>query len=144
MFHQANMRVTDVSPVTINGVTQPWSLLQMWVETVVTEFTSLTTWPLLSLKEDDIFQVFVDRVTRDCCNAKTRFIYSADDKFITGFEVSSSTNTCPVTIPVSVPGTVSGLGGGDKTEQIGGDPLTVWVSLTGSPRTFTLSSPVAA
>jgi len=143
MFHQANLRVTDVSPVTINGVTQSWSLLQMWVETIVTEFTSLTMWPLLSLKEDDIFQIFVDRVTRDGCNAKIRLIYASDKKSITGFEVSSSTNSCPVPVPVSVPGGIAGLGSGDTTEQIGSDPLTIWVSLTGTVKSYSLSSPIS-
>jgi hypothetical protein len=114
----------------------------MWVETIVAEFTSLTTWPLLSLKEDDIFQNFVDRVTRDGCNAKMQLIYSADKKTITGFEVSSTGNTCPVAVPVSVPGAVAGLGSGDRTEQVGGDPLTIWVSLTGAAKTFSLSSPI--
>src|SRR5205085_10920394 len=111
MFHQANLRVTDVSPVTINGMTKPWSLLKMWVETIVTEFTSLTTWPLLSLKEDAIFQIFVDRVTRDGCNDKIRLICASDKKSITGFEVSSSTNSGRVLVPESVPGGFSSFGG---------------------------------
>lgn len=34
MFHQANLRVADVGPTTINGVTKPRSLYMMWAETI--------------------------------------------------------------------------------------------------------------
>jgi hypothetical protein len=143
MFHQANLRVTDVTPVTINGVTKAWSLFQMWVETIVTEFVSLTTWPLLTIKEDDMFALYKSRMARDQCHAQTRLIYSVDGKSITGFEVTCDGNTCGEQIPVTIPGgSVTDLAG-STTEQVGGDPLTIWVTLSGAPKTFTLTSPVA-
>jgi hypothetical protein len=54
MFHQANLRQTDVTPIAINGVTSKLSLIEMWVETVVQEFTRLVNWPIISLKHDDV------------------------------------------------------------------------------------------
>jgi hypothetical protein len=41
MFHQANMRKSGASLTTVNGVPGNFSLLQMWVETVVTEYTKM-------------------------------------------------------------------------------------------------------
>ena len=41
MFHQANLRQTDVASSTINGVTAKRSLLQMWTQTVVDEMVRL-------------------------------------------------------------------------------------------------------
>jgi len=41
MFHQANMRQTDVDTTVVNGVSGRYSLLQMWVETVTTELTRM-------------------------------------------------------------------------------------------------------
>jgi hypothetical protein len=144
MFHQANLRVTDVTPVTINGVTKSWSLFQMWIETVVTEFVSLTSWPLISLKEDDMFALYNSRMARDQCNAQTLLTYSSDGKSITGFQVSCANgNVCGEKIPVTVPGGgVTDLGG-DTTEQLGSDPMTIWVTLSGTTRSFTLTTPVA-
>jgi len=144
MFHQANLRVTDVSSTTINGVTKQRSLLQMWVETIVNRFTSLTTWPLITLKQDDLVTVFMDRMTKDQCQPKLRNIYSATNTTmkITGFEVSASGNQCSVPIPVTIPGgTVTSLQG-STTEQVGNDPLTLWVPLSGAAKTFQLSIPL--
>lgn len=41
MFHQANLRQTDVASITINGNTAQYSLFQAWVETVVQEMIRL-------------------------------------------------------------------------------------------------------
>jgi hypothetical protein len=41
MFHQANLRQTDVANTVVNGVSQKLSLIQIWVETVVVEMTRL-------------------------------------------------------------------------------------------------------
>lgn len=54
MFHQANLRQTDVAPITINGVTAKISLLQAWVEVQVQEFVRLVNWPLITQKHDDV------------------------------------------------------------------------------------------
>lgn len=54
MFHQANLRQTDVTPVTINGVTSKLSIFQAWVEVQVQEFVRLVNWPMITLKHDDV------------------------------------------------------------------------------------------
>lgn len=41
MFHQANMRVSDVPSTTVNGKTGQFSLLMTWLEVVTTEMTRL-------------------------------------------------------------------------------------------------------
>jgi hypothetical protein len=54
MFHQANLRQTDVQPVLVNGVSQKLSIFQAWVETQVVEFTRLVNWPMITLKHADV------------------------------------------------------------------------------------------
>lgn len=54
MFHQANLRWEGVGKNTVNGISGQYSLLQMWVETVVAEVTRLVTWPIITLKHDDV------------------------------------------------------------------------------------------
>lgn len=54
MFHQANLRQTDVEPITINGVSSKLSIFQAWVEVQVQEFVRLVNWPLITLKQDDV------------------------------------------------------------------------------------------
>jgi len=144
MFHQANLRVADVLPTTINGVTKQRSLYQMWAETIGAELVGLVNWPFISYKLDDLVQIFRDRMTLDNCNPTTQLLYtiSAEGTSITGFTVGANGNTCAVPIPVTIPGgTVTGLQG-SRVEMVGNDPMTIWVTLTGTPKTFTLSSPI--
>jgi hypothetical protein len=54
MFHQANLRQTDVQPITINGVTAKISIFQAWVETQVQEFVRLVNWPMVTQKHADV------------------------------------------------------------------------------------------
>jgi hypothetical protein len=63
-------------------------------------------------------------------------------KTITSVTVSTTGNTCSAPIPLTFPGTVVDQKGATP-EQLGGDPLTLWVTLTGSPVIFTLTTPVA-
>jgi hypothetical protein len=142
MFHQANLRQTDVPSTTVNGVSSQFSLLQIWVETVVNEMSRLTNWPMITLKHDDIAVQFVNRMTRDGCNPKLTWNYSVDGKSIVGATISANGNTCSTPIPVTFPGPVVSANGG-TTEQKGADPLTVWVTLAGSAKTFTLQNPIA-
>lgn len=139
MFHQANLRNTDIDAITINGVSSKISIFQAWVETVVQEFVRLANWPLITIKQGDIATDFANRMTRDACGYK--LTYKQDGTQITGVTVSSSTNTCSVPVPVTFPGTVTSTQG-FTTEQIGNDPLTIWVQLSGSPVSFTLTTPV--
>lgn len=142
MFHQANLRVTDVAATTVNGITKQRSLLQMWVETVIGLYTAAVNWPMITKKHDDLAAVFMDRMTRDQCNPTTRLIYSADGTQIIAVEVGADGNTCSAPVPITIPsGTVTSLQG-STTEQIGGDPLTVWVTLSGNTKVFSLTSPI--
>jgi hypothetical protein len=84
---------------------------------------------------------FTARAARDACGYSISWTVDADQ--ITGVTVSSDNkNTCdhpiPVTFPVSPTSTLD-----FQTEQIGHDPLTVWVSLTGDPVSMTLSTPIS-
>lgn len=101
-------------------------------------------------------------MARDGCGASLTFNVDPTAKTITGVTLTTATgNTCPTTLPVTVPGTVTSTQG-FKTEQIGtsmlpsnyvlevicidpllgSDPMTIWVQMSGSPVTFTLSTPV--
>ena len=65
MFHQANLRQTDMPVFTVGPKTGPMSLVQIWAETVLQELTRLTNWPVVTLKHDDIAKVFIDRKARE-------------------------------------------------------------------------------
>jgi hypothetical protein len=54
MFHQANLRNSNVDPITINGVTAKYSIFQAWVETIVQEFVRLVDWPLVTLTHQEV------------------------------------------------------------------------------------------
>jgi hypothetical protein len=95
---------------------------------------------MISLKHDDIAASFANRMARDACAPKLSFTTSGTT--ITAVTLTTNGNTCGVPIPVTVPGTVTSTQG-FTTEQIGSDPLTIWVKMSGSPVTFTLSTPVS-
>ncbi|KAK2595975.1 hypothetical protein N8I77_013487 [Diaporthe amygdali] len=141
MFHQANLRTTgDLGTTTINGVAYTIGIFQAWVETVVQEYVRLLEWPIISMQQVDFSANFANRMTRDACSYG--LTYDITSGSITGVTVTASGNTCGTSIPVTVPGSVTDTQG-FTTEQIGSDPLTIWVQLSGSPVSFTLSQPVA-
>ncbi|GAD97217.1 extracellular serine-rich protein [Paecilomyces variotii No. 5] len=139
MFHQANLRQSDAPQITINGVTAKLSLLQAWVETMIQEFVRLADWPILSIKHQDMSDSFAARMARDACQYGLTWAF--DNKQITGVTVTANGNTCNSPIPVTFPVAPTSTQG-FTTEQVGSDPLTVWVELTGSPVSFTLSTPI--
>lgn len=140
MFHQANLRNADVTPITINGVSAKYSIFQAWVETQVQEFVRLVNWPLVTLKHADMSAQFLARYNRDACGYSLS--YTTSNQKITAVTVSAKGNTCSEAIPVTFPAAPTNTLG-FTTEQLGSDPTTVWVKLSGSPVTFTLSSPIA-
>ncbi|KAL1882847.1 hypothetical protein Daus18300_000485 [Diaporthe australafricana] len=141
MFHQANLRSTgDLGTTTINGVAYTIGIFQAWVQTIVEEYVRLFDWPLITLKQVDFSAWFANRMTRDACSYG--LAYDITSGSITGVTVTANGNTCGTSIPVTVPGSVTDTQG-FTTEQIGSDPLTIWVNLSGSPVSFTLSQPVA-
>ena len=113
-----------------------------WVETVVQEFIRLVDWPILTYKHDDLAAIFMNRMTRDACGASLSYQLDITTSTITGFTLSANGNTCSTPIPVTLPGPVTNTQGA-TTEQIGSDPITLWVTLSGAPISFTLTTPIA-
>ncbi|KAI6791281.1 hypothetical protein KC361_g7427 [Hortaea werneckii] len=143
MFHQANLRQIDIPSSTIGSQSGQLSLIMSWVETVVQEMTRLTTWPILTLKHDDIAALFMNRMTVDQCQPSLTWTLSDDGGSITGATLSANGDSCSAPIPVTFPVSASTTGGQTTREQLGSDSLTIWTTLTGSPVSFELDSPVA-
>jgi hypothetical protein len=142
MFHQANLRVSDMPTYTVGSVTQQMSLFQIWVETITQEMVRLTNWPIVSLKHDDIAHLFVNRKTLDDCAPNLVYELSADRQTITGVKVTANSNTCSVPVPVTFPGTAT-TSGTATSDQLGSEPLIMWTTMTGSAVEYSLGAPVA-
>ena len=198
MFHQANMRTTNMDTVQVGDQTGQFSLIQIWVEAITQELGRLcvflfiptlaipffpvanegfrTSWPILSLKHDDIAQLFLDRMTleyehplhpspspkktwrpgplslitrkanlfQSACEPQITYTFSDDATAITSVSISAIDNTCDVPIPVTFPPTAAvRVGGGNvEVEQIGNEPLVLWVTLSGAEVSFELEEPV--
>lgn len=143
MFHQANMRQTDMDTSTVGSETGKMSLIMSWVETVAQEMYRLTNWPMTSLKHDDLASYFTSRMTLDGCKPKAKYTYSGDGRSIESVSVTANGNSCSVPVPVTIPGgQASASGGSPRTDKVGSEPPIVWVTLSGSPVTLRLGSPV--
>ncbi|KAK4994365.1 hypothetical protein LTR66_005590 [Elasticomyces elasticus] len=144
MFHQPNLRAIDAAVVDINGQKKRRSLLQMWVETVTNEVCKAVDWPLITLKHDDIAISFAERYARDQCHPYLSYTLSGNASEITTVTVMADDNQCNVPVPITFPGNVSYVTNTHNmmTEQIGNDPLTIWVSLSGAPVVFNLTKPL--
>jgi hypothetical protein len=142
MFHQANLNYVTAGNTIINGVSQKLSMFEVWVEVVIQEMIRLVNWPIISQKHDDFSTSFASRMARDACKPILTLNTDPTAKTITGVTLTTNGNVCSATIPVTVPGSVTSTQG-FTTEKIGNDPLTIWVKMSGSPVTFTLSTAVA-
>lgn len=146
MFHQANLRSGDTATFTIGTQTGTFSLLQIWTETILQELMRLTTWPIITLKQQDLGVEFENRMALDACAPTLKYIISESPKAITGVSVSATNKNCGVPIPVTLPvgATASGsCATTERREQLGSDPLTIFVPLCGSDRTYTLASAIS-
>jgi len=145
MFHQANMRQTDVESMTVGTQTGQLSLLQAWTETIVQEMTRLTDWPILAQKQDDLARKFNERMTRDQCQPELSYTHSADGKSIVAVTVTANgeSNNCGTTIPVTLPGGAPTTSGKATADKVGSEPLIMWVTLSGSPVKLDLPNPVS-
>ncbi|KAI4680448.1 uncharacterized protein J4E84_008096 [Alternaria hordeiaustralica] len=142
MFHQANMRVNDVPSTTVNGKSGQYSLLMTWIEVISAEMMRLTTWPFKTLKHDDLAQQFINRQTRDQCRPSLTWTTSANGANIESVNVyTAGGNKCGTTIPITVPGAVASTTGATK-EQLGSDPLTLWVTMSGASRQYKFSKAI--
>lgn len=129
--------------ITVAGQTGKFSLLMSWTETIVAEMMRLTNWPIVTLGEDDLAQKFTDRMTRDNCNPKLAYTYSADGKSIVAVTLTANSNQCSAAIPVTFPGGAPTVSGTATSDKLGSEPLIMWATLSGSPVKFTLPTPVA-
>lgn len=145
MFHQANLRQTDMPSITVGSQTGKFSLIQSWVETVVQELTRLTSWPIVSLTHDQFAQYFINRMTLDNCKPTASYTYSSDGKSIQSVTVTTTGNKCSAPVPVTIPkGTAyAGLLDQTKVDQVGSEPPIVWVTMRGTPVTLRLTSAVS-
>ncbi|KAL2289730.1 hypothetical protein FJTKL_01057 [Diaporthe vaccinii] len=142
MFHQANMHAVDTGVVRTGAREYTnLSLLQIWVEELVDEMTRLVSWPIRTLKHDDLGIAFVERRQRDECRPALRMDYSADGNSLVGATVSAADANCQVEIPVTFPGPVRDTKVA-RSEQLGSDPLTLWVRPGGASVSFELTTPV--
>lgn len=141
MFHQPNLRQADVEPILLLDQTRQLSLLQMWLEVVTTQLIALVNWPIITLKHDHIAQSFNRRMIHDGCGPYVQYITS--NSSISGIRVLTATNnTCDVPVPIQVPTALADYQG-YRTEQVGNDPLTVWVLMSGDVIDFDFIEPIA-
>lgn len=95
-----------------------------------------------TLKHDDLMQQFLNRQTRDKCRPSMTWQTSADGNSIESISVyTAGGNKCDTTIPITVPSAVASNTGA-TSEQLGTDPLTLWVTMNGASRTYKFSKPV--
>jgi hypothetical protein len=91
---------------------------------------------VLIILKIQIAEIFNRRMLLDACKPIIQFTTTGGK--VSGFAVSCNSNTCQVPIPVTVARNLSDTKG-FITEQLGSDPLTLWVKLDGEPVSFTFS-----
>lgn len=144
MFHQANLRNGDTAETSVGSVSGNLSLLQIWTELITQEMMRLTTWPFVSLKQDDLATQWEDRMAQDNCGPSYTWTVSDDLTQITGATVTASDTSCSVPIPVTFPvAATANCDGCTTSEQVGTDSLTLWTTLSGSSVSFTFSEAIA-
>jgi len=130
-FHQANLRSDDSN--------NHKSLLQHWIEAVVDLYNKYANWPLVSMKLDDLNKLSIDRLKAKQCNASYKI--SIVNGYATEILISTPTATQCV-LPLTVPADVV-RESGFTYEQLGNDPLTVWVTVDGAThQTVKLNPPI--
>ncbi|KAJ3333534.1 hypothetical protein HDU93_008485 [Gonapodya sp. JEL0774] len=133
MFHQANLRNSDQPTVTVGGKTGKLGILQQWVEYIVAKYLATVQWPIWGYKMDDLAQLYREREAREVCGISTTFNVASG--FLSSVTVSTS-GSCKV--GVTLPPGVSAGTGAWTTEQVGNDPVTVWVQMSGGSTTIPL------
>lgn len=117
------------------------------------------------MKHDDIAHLFLDRMTLEyaspspsplipsqlqsltspsACEPTISYTLSDDAASITSVTVSALDNACNVTVPVTFPPTAAVNVGGAavEVEQIGSEPLVLWVTLGGEEVIISLGEPM--
>jgi hypothetical protein len=94
-----------------------------------------------TLKHDDLAQTFLNRQARDLCRPSLTYTTSDSGASIESFNVyTANGNNCKTPIPVTVPVATSSTTGATK-EQLGSDPLTLWVTMSGAGRNYKFTTP---
>lgn len=116
----------------------------MWLETIVTQIVALIEWPVITLKHDHIAMAFNQRMILDSCDPYMQITTNTTGNAasITGVTIRANDDACDVTVPFTVPGELADSKGFLK-EQIGTDPLTIWVKLDGEGVNFELSEAIS-
>ncbi|KAJ3021468.1 UNVERIFIED_CONTAM: hypothetical protein HDU68_009612 [Siphonaria sp. JEL0065] len=142
MFHQANARNADMPVVSFGTVSGKWSLLQQWVENVFGTFARVSNWPIVSIKEDDLVQKFVNRQIYETASVNVVQLLNVDSGSVTivGFNVTAAKDcTAPVTFPPRIAiKDITKLPVGATTEQVGFDSVTVWIPLKANATAVTI------
>jgi hypothetical protein len=99
---------------------------------------------MITKKHDDLGQAFLDRMARDQCSPILTWNYDEPGRNIVSITLTTALqNKCKVPIPVTIPvKAATPLPPGTTTEQLGNDPLTLWIRMTGNPVTINLETPV--
>lgn len=79
------------------------------------------------------------------CEPQISYTFSNEATSITSVTITANDDSCDVPIPVTFPQTAAvRVDGGDvQVEQIGTEPVVLWVKLDGEPLSFTLDEPVS-
>lgn len=78
------------------------------------------------------------------CEPTTSYTLSDDASSVTSVTVSAIDNTCDVPIPVTFPQTAAvRVGGNVEVEQIGSEPIVLWVTLSGEEVSFSMDEPLS-
>ncbi|KAJ3350009.1 hypothetical protein HDU83_009950 [Entophlyctis luteolus] len=142
MFHQANLRNSDLPTVTAGSATGKLGLAQQWVECVFGNFTQVFNWPILTIKQDDLTQKFINRQIYETAGVTVMelFAITASTVMLNGFTVSANTSCiAPITLPRGVSASNINLPAHATTEQIGIDSLTVWITITANSAPISIS-----
>jgi hypothetical protein len=98
---------------------------------------------MITKKHDDIAAAFLERMARDQCSPSLTWNFANDGKSIVSVMVTTATqNKCKTAIPVTFPKSARSVPAGAVKEQVGNDPLTLWVKMNGSPVTIQLAEPL--
>ncbi|KAI9327917.1 hypothetical protein BDR26DRAFT_808650, partial [Obelidium mucronatum] len=133
MFHQANLRNADLPVVTMGSATGKLGLMQQWVEAIFGNFTQVSNWPIINLKQDDLTQKFINRQIYETAGViVNQFLnVTANGVGISGISVTTQKScVAPVTLPPEIGlADIISLPEDAATEQIGVDAITVWIPL---------------
>eukprot|EP00833_Pecoramyces_ruminatium_P011409 jgi/Orpsp1_1/1185441/evm.model.c7180000093753.1 len=127
MFHEGNLRNSDLPEVTIQGVTGKFGLMQQWVENMVAEIKKYMDWPLITKKMDDLAETYKLRLKEKQCAPVFTMVIEDTSLTIKEIKVSSTNGECLVPL-FMIRDTEFDMSTVDAIEQIGNDPATAWVN----------------